>query len=108
MKYCRGIPLSWYTFFLQKDIPQKTIDKHYSVKTKILKERSTYNVICTLYEEKIMKFEQGMIILKKENPQHIIITKCGIFYYAIGNDALILEKVLKLKKICFKKYICKV
>lgn len=55
-----------------------------------------------------MKFEQGMIILKKENPQHIIITKCGIFYYAIGNDALILEKVLKLKKICFKKYICKV
>ena len=55
-----------------------------------------------------MKFEQGIIILKKANPNHLIIAKCGIFYYAIGNDALIIEKELKLKKTCLKKYMCKV
>lgn len=55
-----------------------------------------------------MKFESVIEKLQKENLEYVILIKCGVFYQAIENDALILERVLNVFKICFKTGICKI
>ena len=55
-----------------------------------------------------MKLMDGIKILQKKYPKHIILVKNGVFYNAIGKDAIILSKEFKLKKICFSKNVCKI
>lgn len=55
-----------------------------------------------------MKFENVVEKLQNENLEYVILIKCGVFYQAIGNDALILERELNAFKICFKTGICKI
>lgn len=49
-----------------------------------------------------------MLIKLKEEEKEIILIKNGVFYIAIGNDAVLLHKILGLKCTCFSKEICKV
>lgn len=44
----------------------------------------------------------------KVNEGTIVIIKNGIFFIAVGKDAIILSKMLKLKLICMKENLCKV
>ena len=54
-----------------------------------------------------MKFlEMVEDLQKRENK--IILVKCGIFFVAIGRDAVFLNKILNLNVICIKPGICKV
>ena len=46
--------------------------------------------------------------MQKENQNKIIMIKTGAFFNSIGRDAIILEKILGLKRSCFGKGICKV
>ena len=46
--------------------------------------------------------------LQKENEGSIIIAKNGIFFVAIGKDAIILNEELGLKLTCMRKELCKV
>lgn len=54
-----------------------------------------------------MKFGEGIKKLKEYNEGYIIMAKSGIFYVAIGNDAIVLQKEFELRPICFGKNICK-
>ena len=54
-----------------------------------------------------MKFYEFIEYLQKENPNKVIMVKNGAFFYAIGRDAIILERVLGLKKTCHSKFLCK-
>ena len=47
-------------------------------------------------------------ILQKKNKDKIVLIKAGIFYIAVGKDAVFLNEQLKLKCVCFKEGICKV
>ena len=49
-----------------------------------------------------MKFVQEIEILQKENEGTIILAKNGIFFVAIGKDAIILNEELGLKLTCRK------
>lgn len=55
-----------------------------------------------------MKLMEGIKILQKNYPEYIILVKNGLFYNAIGKDAILLSKEFRLKKICFSKEVCKV
>ena len=55
-----------------------------------------------------MKFVQEIEKLQKENEGSIIIAKNGIFFVAIGKDAIILNEELGLKLTCMRKELCKV
>lgn len=55
-----------------------------------------------------MKFVQEIEKLQKENEGSIIIAKNGIFFVAIGKDAITLHEQLNLKLTCMKKELCKV
>lgn len=55
-----------------------------------------------------MKFKEKIIKLKEQNKGKIIIVRNGAFYIAIGNDAILLNKLLDLNCTCFAKGICKV
>ncbi|MBO5005681.1 MAG: hypothetical protein J6D03_10800 [Clostridia bacterium] len=44
----------------------------------------------------------------KVNDGHIVLIKNGIFFIGIGKDAIILNRLLKLKLICMKENMCKV
>lgn len=44
---------------------------------------------------------------KKENPNKIVFIKTGAFFNCIGKDAIIVEKLLGLKRTCFAKGMCK-
>lgn len=44
----------------------------------------------------------------KENEGYIILIKNGIFFIGVGKDAIILNRLLKLKLICMKEKLCKV
>ncbi|MEE0127735.1 MAG: hypothetical protein UE116_05515 [Clostridia bacterium] len=55
-----------------------------------------------------MKFVQEIEKLQKENEESIIIAKNGIFFVAIGKDAITLHEQLNLKLTCMKKELCKV
>ena len=57
-----------------------------------------------------MKFSKRIeeIKNKEENKGKIVLVRCGIFFIAIGNDALLLNKLYGLKVTCFQEKICKV
>ena len=48
-----------------------------------------------------MKLNEGLKILKKKYPEYIILVKNGLFYNAVGTDAIILSREFNLVKICF-------
>ena len=55
-----------------------------------------------------MKYIDVLQKLQKENPEHIILMKNGIFFVAIGKDAIELNKQIGLQLTCMKKELCKV
>ena len=55
-----------------------------------------------------MKFYEFIEILRKLNPDKIIMIKTGAFFNSVGRDAIILEYTLGLKRTCFAKGLCKV
>lgn len=57
-----------------------------------------------------MKFLEMVEALQQEekNKNKIILVKCGVFFVAIGRDAVLLHKILDLNVICIKPGICKV
>ena len=57
-----------------------------------------------------MKFLEIVEALQKEekNQNKIILVKCGVFFVAIGKDAILLHKILGLNVTCIKPGICKV
>ena len=55
-----------------------------------------------------MKFVQEIEKLQKENEGSIIIAKNGIFFVAIGKDAVLLNELIDIKVSCFKEEVCKV
>ena len=55
-----------------------------------------------------MKFVQEVEKLQKENEGLLILAKNGIFFVAIGKDAIILNEELGLKVTCMRKELCKV
>ena len=52
------------------------------------------------------KFEE--IKNREENKGKIVLIRCGLFFIAMGNDAVLLNKLYGLKVTCFKENICKV
>ncbi len=55
-----------------------------------------------------MDFLELVNKIKGKNFGRVCIVRSGIFYYAINNDALVMEKYCKLDKICFSVNVCKV
>lgn len=55
-----------------------------------------------------MTFSDKILELQKENPNEVIFIKNGIFFVAVGKDAILLNQKLNLKCTCFKNEICKV
>ena len=55
-----------------------------------------------------MSFSQMAEVLRMQNKEKIILIKLGVFYVAIGEDAVLLHNNLKLKCTCFKQNICKI
>ncbi len=57
-----------------------------------------------------MKFLEIVEALQKEekNQNKIILVKCGVFFVAIGKDAILLHETLGLNVTCIKPGICKV
>ena len=47
-----------------------------------------------------MKYIDVLQKLQKENPEHIILMKNGIFFVAIGKDAIELNKQIGLQLTC--------
>ena len=52
------------------------------------------------------KFEE--IKNQEENKGKIVLVRCGVFFIAIGNDAVLLNKLYGLKVTCFKENVCKI
>ena len=44
---------------------------------------------------------------KKENSDYLILIHCGIFFYGIGKDAVLLREHFGLNNICISNKICK-
>lgn len=55
-----------------------------------------------------MKYIDLLEKLQQENPGHIILMKNGIFFVAIGKDALELNKQIGLQLTCMRPELCKV
>ena len=55
-----------------------------------------------------LTFSDMMEVLKEENKGRIVFCNNGSFYVAIGNDAILLNKVLDLQLSCMKTGLCKV
>lgn len=55
-----------------------------------------------------MSFSNMMGILQEKDKGKIVFVKSGVFYIAVGRDAVFLNKELGLKCVCFKKQVCKV
>ena len=55
-----------------------------------------------------MKWSDIMQKLQNQNPNKVVLMKNGIFFTAIGKDAILLNKLLELKLTCFSSKICKV
>ena len=49
-----------------------------------------------------------MEILKEEDKGRIVLCNNGSFYVAVGNDAILLNKILNLQLSCMKTGLCKV
>ena len=54
-----------------------------------------------------MKFYDIVKKLQNENEGYIILIRCGIFYNAIGKDAVFMQEKFGLGTICIKNEICK-
>ena len=54
-----------------------------------------------------MKFIEEIKKLQEEFKGHVVLVKCGIFYTAIGKDAIILHGLLGMHLICMKEKLCK-
>ena len=54
-----------------------------------------------------MRFVDFVEELQKLNKNKVVFVKSGVFFNSIGRDAIILEKVLGLKRTCLGKGICK-
>ena len=54
-----------------------------------------------------MKFIEEVKKLQEEFKGHVVLVKCGIFYTAIGKDAIILHELLGMHLICMKEKLCK-
>ncbi len=55
-----------------------------------------------------MKYIEIIQELQQKEPNKIILVKCGAFFVALGKDAIMLNKLLKLKITCQKNNLCKV
>ena len=55
-----------------------------------------------------MAFSQMLEILKNKERGTVVFVKLGTFYVAVGEDAVLMHKILDLKCTCFKMNICKV
>ena len=55
-----------------------------------------------------MKFTDEVCKLQKENEGTVILVKNGIFFVAVGKDAVFLSEKIGLKKTCMKEKLCKV
>lgn len=55
-----------------------------------------------------MKYKDKVIKLKGKEKGYIVLVRNGAFYIAIGNDAVLLNRLLGLNCTCFAKGICKV
>lgn len=53
------------------------------------------------------KFNEKIQTLQNENEGSIILVKNGIFYTAVGKDALIVNKIFGNKLVCFGNGVCK-
>ena len=54
-----------------------------------------------------MKFYEIVKKLQKENKGKIVLIRNGIFYCAIGKDAVLMNNVLAYIPVCFKENVCK-
>ena len=54
-----------------------------------------------------MKFYDFVVKLQREYDGKVILIRNGTFYNAIGKDAIIVENIFNLKRICFAKTICR-
>ena len=55
-----------------------------------------------------LKYLELLEKLQKENKEHIILMKNGIFFVAIGKDAITLNELLGLNLTCMREGLCKV
>ena len=57
-----------------------------------------------------MKFLEMVEALQEEerNKNKIVLVRCGVFFVAIGKDAILLHEILGLNVTCIKPGICKV
>ena len=55
-----------------------------------------------------MAFSNMLEILKEKEKGTIVFVKLGTFYVAVGEDAVLVHKLLDLKCTCFKMNTCKV
>ena len=55
-----------------------------------------------------MTFSDKIFELQCKYPHDVILIKNGIFFVAVGKDALFLNEKLKLKCTCFGHEICKI
>lgn len=55
-----------------------------------------------------MKFTEIVENLQEKNPGTAILVKNGIFFVAIGKDAITLNEKIGLKRTCMKDNLCKV
>ena len=44
---------------------------------------------------------------KPENIDYLVLIRCGIFFYGVGKDAVLLREQFGLNNICISKNICK-
>lgn len=54
-----------------------------------------------------MKFYEFIEYLQRENPNKVVMVSNGVFFNAIGKDAIILERVLGFKRTCHARFLCK-
>ena len=55
-----------------------------------------------------MSFNHMLELLREKEKNKIVFVKLGTFYIAVGEDAVLLHKVLDLKCTCYKMNICKI
>ena len=55
-----------------------------------------------------MKYLELVEKIQNNNKDYVVLIQSGIFFIAIGRDALILNQEIGLKRTCMKKEICKV